>query len=129
MTVPESPVSVLRRTATLMRERADAMEREMSDPENPYWRCATGATPDENYRAGVSNGLGGASGEMAAAWDLSANRAVADWLDVEAAIAERRLPDDSGIIHAVLRIACAYLGEADGLTRASAPGSKNQGPS
>jgi hypothetical protein len=38
--------------------------------------------------------------------------AVADWLDIEAAIEERKLPDDSGSIHPALRVARAYLGEA-----------------
>ena len=36
---------------------------------------------------------------------------VADWLDIEAAGLERKLPDDSGSVHVALRVARAYLGE------------------
>jgi hypothetical protein len=36
---------------------------------------------------------------------------VADWLGIEAAAIERKLPDDSGSVHVALKIARAYLGE------------------
>lgn len=39
---------------------------------------------------------------------------VADWLDIEIAALERKLPDDSGSVHVALRISRAYLGEGSG---------------
>lgn len=78
-----SPAETMRAAAKLMRERADAMEAEMR--RNPYWGLS--GELDERYRAGVKDGLGGAAAEMAAAFDLSAVRSLADllmklaWLD------------------------------------------------
>jgi hypothetical protein len=36
--------------------------------------------------------------------------AVADWLAIAAAAQERKLPDESGTVHAALRVARGYLG-------------------
>jgi hypothetical protein len=39
--------------------------------------------------------------------------AVASYLEIEASIAERNLPDESGSIHRALAVARAYLGSAE----------------
>lgn len=49
--------------------------------------------------------------EHVASWHPLVAEAVAAWLEIEAAIAERKLPDDSGAVHPALRVARAYLGE------------------
>lgn len=112
MTAPEAPAAILRRAAAQIRERADAMEQEIADPENTYWRWMPGDDINGKYRAGVDNGLGGASGEMAAPWDLRTGRAVADLLDRIAWMAglDAELIGRVGCDE-VMAIARAYLNE------------------
>ena len=101
--------------SALMLQRADAVEAEVSGP-GLYWRATGGDDLDARYRAGVDNGLGGAAGKMAAAFDLSTCRAVAALLDriawmigMDAGLAGRVGVDES------VAIARAYLaGEVPG---------------
>jgi len=85
-----TPAETIREAAKLMRERAEAVDAEMAS--NPYWASDPEQSPaparSERYRLGVTGGLGGASGEMASAWDIDANLAVGDWLDSEAGRAD-----------------------------------------
>ena len=124
MTAPESPASVLRRAAEAMRKRAEA-----ATP-GP-WHPVAGLRQTETFAAvigpdGVADdaktwlmatGRGAASQEAdadhAASWHPLVAAEVASWLEIEAAAEERSLPDESGTIHVALRIARAYLGEAE----------------
>lgn len=113
MTDPESPAVTMRRAAALLLERADAMDAEMRS--SRYWGFADAVTTPEAevYRRGVSGGLGGASGELAAPWTPEANRALARWLRFEAVSA----PEIGEVVFRggrpvyALAVACAYLGE------------------
>jgi hypothetical protein len=110
---PESPAATMRRAAQLMLDRADAMDAELRT--SRYWGFADAVTTPkaEVYRRGVSGGLGGASGDLAAPWTPEANRALANWLRLEAVSA----PEigewafrGGRPVHA-LAVAAAYLGE------------------
>ena len=107
----EPSVEVMRRAAALIRERAGAVEAEMSGP-SFYWRSIGGGDLNARYRAGVDNGLGGAAGEMAKAFDLATCRAVAALLDKIAWMVgmDAELAGRVGVDEAVA-IASAYLGE------------------
>jgi hypothetical protein len=74
-----TPVEEINAAKNLMLERVAAVKAEMESP-GLYWQTTPGDDLDAKYRTGVSGGLGGSSGEMAAPWDLSANEAVAAWL-------------------------------------------------
>jgi hypothetical protein len=71
-----TPAESLRRAAALLGERAEAVEAEMASPQDRYW----GETGSESYRTGVRNGLGGASGELAALLTPEAARSLSAWL-------------------------------------------------
>lgn len=99
----------LRATAALMRQRAGAVEAEMADPGNRYW----GGTGAERYREGVTGGLGGASGELAAGFDPDTVRAIAALLECEASFIDAQVfPRSDPVIERYpLAVARAYLGE------------------
>jgi hypothetical protein len=103
-----TPAETIRAAAKLMRERARAMAAEMET--NPYWASDPEQSPapaeGERYRDGVKGGLGGASGEMASAWDIDANLAAAEWLDASAQMWDEGTEWTEGLI-----LARAYLGE------------------
>jgi len=106
----ETPAETLRRAAKLIRERVEALRAEMT--ENAYWGYPSAGSADAAYRIGVDGGLGGAAGEMAAPWDLSANAAVAALLDkiawmvgMDAELLGRVGVDET------LAVARAYIGE------------------
>ena len=54
-----------------------------------------------------------ADAEHVASWHPLVALAVADWLDTEAEIAGRGLPDESGSVYPALRVARIYLGRDD----------------
>lgn len=111
-TTPQAPAADLRRAAALMRERADAMDAEMKRKPK-MWGCG--------YRDETAAALGGPAGEMAAPWDQASVRAVADWLDEEAADWETYKASDQeflaglhgGDLAAALVAARAYLGTGE----------------
>ncbi|MGW0034701.1 hypothetical protein ACWDXD_33410 [Streptomyces sp. NPDC003314] len=88
MTQP-SPADQLRTAAEKLRAAADAAEADIDT--NPYWRSALTERPDW-YANGVRNGLGGPSGELAALMGPDVGHALADWLDIAAAYADRWAP-------------------------------------
>ena len=113
----EAPAETLRRAAALMRERASGCQ-----PRRWHWE----ALGEKRYPQRVSSDGNVAiiaetfidpahrpyEAEHIASWSPPVALAVAGWLDIEAAIAGRGLPDDSGSVHPALRVARAYLGEA-----------------
>lgn len=106
------PAEVIRRAAAAMRQHVQAMEAEM--PRYPYsWGSEADGTPDERYRRGVDDGLGGPAGVLASHWDLTTTRAVAGWLESGAEHAER---PGALLLHSLspgpLAVALGYLGEA-----------------
>ena len=107
---PETPAQIIIRAAKLIAERADAMEAEMAT--SVYWECPDPGecctSADDRYRAGISNGLGGAAADTAGAWDLTTQRAVVAWLEDAAKAYGTDVYAWPG--HS-LKVACAYLGE------------------
>jgi hypothetical protein len=92
----------LRKAAKLMRERAGEMRVEMD--RRP-------ATWEHGYRAETAASLGGPAGELAGPWGPDATEAVAEWLETEAVMAEKRGNSTEGQTFHALKVARAYLGE------------------
>jgi hypothetical protein len=109
-----TPAETLRSAATLMRQRADKA------PSGP-WRVEAGhlggmpeyvMSADDGGAVAESWREPGAAAHCAS-WHPLVALAVADWLEIEAAVVERQLPDGSGVIHQALAVARAYLGEGN----------------
>jgi hypothetical protein len=110
----ETPAGTIRRAASRMRKRAE--KAQCDGMTAPPWRVG------EADDCGCCEKVTDAAGSMIASVDDRqsahiASRhpgvalAVADWLDIEAAIAGRGLPDEGGSIHPALAVARTYLGE------------------
>lgn len=116
------PAEVIRRAAAAMRHHVEAVEAEMA--RHGYsWGSEADGTPDERYRRGVDDGLGGTAGVLASHWDLTTTRAVASWLENIASDAASAFISSGGVlltlscdepvaVRAAYEIARAYLGEA-----------------
>jgi hypothetical protein len=123
MTGSESPAATIRRAASLMRERAEAAAEGPWHPVAGIWGdeiatavIARDGDPSDPHTWLLATGFGDApqqkaTAEHAASWHPLVALAVAVWLDIEATIAERGMPDESGSIHPALVVARAYLGE------------------
>lgn len=110
MTKTETPDATMRRAASLMLERADAMDAELATSD--YWGWSSAEDTAEVYRDGVSGGLPGAAGALAGPWNPEANRALARWLQLEAGQYAIWGQDDIGHFAYALDVARNYLGEA-----------------
>lgn len=119
-----TPAETIRSAARLMRERAAAATPGPWRPVAGIWGAETfaavigrnGVAEDaETWLMATGHGAASqeADADHAASWHPVVALAVADWLDIEAAAVERGLPDSSGSIHPALRVARAYLGEAE----------------
>ena len=118
MTTTETPAAELRAAAKLIRERAEGIGP------GPWTPSVVTVTAGAAHFADPAHDVAmvkSATAKIAicgtpydaehiASWHPVVALAVADWLETEAAIAERGLPDDGGI-HPALRVARAYLGE------------------
>lgn len=111
MTGSEPLAETIRRAASLMLERADAMDADLRA--NDYWGAPSADETEGAYRLGVAGGLGGAAGELAAPWHPEANRAVARWLQIQAADLDVWGKDPGGFWAYALELARHYLGEAE----------------
>jgi hypothetical protein len=121
MTALKSPAETLRSAATLMRERAEAATPGpwKAHDQNGDWyvssvefgQVSTGINEEPSLPEFLMIERDRRDAEHIAGMDPLVALAVADLLDVEAAIAERRLPDESGAVHPALRVGRAYLGE------------------
>ncbi|MFZ3473130.1 hypothetical protein ACODT3_10650 [Streptomyces sp. 4.24] len=88
--------------------RALSLAAEADVAANPYWRSDLTARPDW-YANGVRNGLGGESGELAAAMHPGVGTALADWLDTAGANADA-LTWPNQFVESALAVARAILG-------------------
>jgi hypothetical protein len=128
----ETLAATIRRAAALMRERAEAA------PRGP-WRtgAGVGGTGYPKLILNEDEVFAAAEWTMARSWPAAGDYiasmhplvalAVASWLEIEAEIVRRALPDDSGSIHPALRVARAYLGDTAGLSLAENPGQQQGG--
>jgi hypothetical protein len=134
----DTTAETIRRAAALMRERAEAATPGpwWSDEDENCWRLHGVAfrTPPALFPDGsvmipeqiVNKQIAkapkhrtpyaeywpdAADDAHITSWHPLVALAVAVWLDIEATIAERGLPDDSGSIHPALTVARAYLGD------------------
>lgn len=110
MSEAQEHADIMRSAASLLLERADAMDAEFKT--NAYWGWSSAEGDAEVFRRGVAGGLGGASGELAAPWHPEANRAVARWLQITAADLDVWGKDVGGFWAYALDAARHYLGEA-----------------
>ncbi|MEU1663623.1 hypothetical protein ABZ547_08405 [Streptomyces sparsogenes] len=88
-----TPAALLRAAAEKVRGLAADADREVDT--NPYWRSELTERPGW-YANGVRNGLGGSSGELAAAMHPGVGAALAAWLEHTAGLVEsvaRQRPD------------------------------------
>jgi len=111
MTDSETPAETMRAAASLMIERADAMDAEFKT--NAYRGWSGSKDAGDVYRQGVVNAMGGAGGELAAPWSPEASRAVARWLHLAAADYAAWGKDAAGHHAYALDVARHYLGEAE----------------
>ncbi|MEU7240269.1 hypothetical protein [Streptomyces sparsogenes] len=79
----QTPAALLRAAAEKVRGLAADADREVDT--NPYWRSELTERPGW-YANGVRNALGGLSGELAAAMHPGVGAALADMLEVAAAL-------------------------------------------
>lgn len=107
-----SPAEQMRLAARLLRERTALIDpgpwAVVPNPPEQFgslelvqgadWAVARAKVGEGAYIATMHPGVG---------------RAVADWLEVEAAIAARHLPDDSGAIYPALAVAREVLGTTE----------------
>ena len=97
----------LRAAAKLMRERASLM------PPPPWRLHRTQITTGDGMNVIADSGLPERS-RYVASWHPGVALAVADWLDIEAGILEKGLPDPTGGWAEARAVARAYLGSTDG---------------
>lgn len=98
-----SAAEELRQAAELMRERAELV------PPPPWFPAIHDVTTTNGLDVIASSGLT-VRAQYVASWHPGVATAVASWLDVEAGILEKGLPDPTGGWAEARAVARAYLG-------------------
>lgn len=91
--VSSGPLAVLGQAAWRLRLLAAAVDDDLE--RNGYWGPLAHRDPMQAYAAGVSGGLGGAAGSLAAAWTPEVTRAAAAWLEAVEKRAQESVTEDS----------------------------------
>lgn len=93
-TTPDTPADELRAAADKLTPLAEAAQHDLDTGD--YWACYNPATA---WHDGLTNGMGGASGDLAAALPPAAVAELARWLRTEARrLATRALPEWQEVI-------------------------------
>lgn len=110
MSTPDSTAALLRRAASLIRERTALV------PPSPWYGAVHDVTTHDGLNVIASSGLT-VRAQYVASWQPAVALAVADWLENEARATEG-MADEAPVLglpdrHAIA-VARAYLGETDG---------------